>query len=244
MAERRMFAKKIVQSSRFLKMPVSSRELYFQMGMAADDDGVCEAWNVMKVTDAREDDLRVLVSRGYVQILDDEDMIAYLTDWESNNSIRADRYHEGAYKNLKLQVLELLDNQMTTNCQPSDNQMTTEVSIGKSSLDKSRIDKVSQGESKEKPTPTPKPKPTRHCYGEFKNVRLSDEELEKLKDRLPDWEKRINDLSYYIDSKGDKYKNHYSTILNWARKDKEKAAQQATPQKGRLDWIDEITEGG
>lgn len=143
MADRRMFAKSVVQSSRFLKMPVSSRELYFQMGVLADDDGVVEAWNVMKLTNAREDDLRVLVSKGYVQILDNEDMIAYLTDWEINNQIRKDRYHPGAYKTLKLQILEglnVIDNQVTTNRQPSDNQMSTEVRLGKDSLVKDSVE--------------------------------------------------------------------------------------------------------
>ena len=120
MAERRMFAKSIVQGSRFLKMPVSSRELYFQMGMAADDDGVVEAWNIMRLTNAREDDLRVLVAKGFVQILDDEDLIAYLTDWEANNSIRKDRYHAGIYKDLKVQIVtkQPFVNQLTTICQP------------------------------------------------------------------------------------------------------------------------------
>ena len=154
MAERRMFSKSIVQGSRFLKMPVSSRELYFQMGMSADDDGIVEAWNVMKLTNAHEDDLRVLVSKGFVQILNGEDLIAYLTDWNINNSIRKDRYHEGIYKDLKLQIADgnqmstnwqPVDNQLTTNCQPSDNQVTTEVSIDKVSIDKVSIDKGSKG---------------------------------------------------------------------------------------------------
>ena len=142
MAERRMFSKTIVQSSRFLKMPVSSRELYFQMGMSADDDGVVEAWNVMRLTNAREDDLRVLVSKGYVQVLNNEDLIMYLSDWNTNNKIRKDRYHEGLYKNLKLQILQVIDqndNQVTTKCQPSVNQVTPEVSIGKDSIGKDNI---------------------------------------------------------------------------------------------------------
>ena len=37
MAERRMFAKSVVESARFLKMPVSSQNLYFHLGMNADD---------------------------------------------------------------------------------------------------------------------------------------------------------------------------------------------------------------
>lgn len=59
----------------------------------------------------------------------------------------------------------------------------------------------------------------KHTYGEMNNVRLTDDELEKLKKKFPyDYNKRIDDLSIYISSKGDKYKSHYSTILSWSRK--------------------------
>ena len=54
-------------------------------------------------------------------------------------------------------------------------------------------------------------------HGEFKNVVLSDEEIEKLKAKFPDWEERIEKLSAYMKSKGKKYKSHYATILSWAR---------------------------
>ena len=58
-------------------------------------------------------------------------------------------------------------------------------------------------------------------YGEFENVALSEEELEKLKERFPyDWQERIERLSAYMKSTGKRYKSHYATILNWARKEK------------------------
>ena len=57
-------------------------------------------------------------------------------------------------------------------------------------------------------------------YGEFNNVKLTDEDYEKLKEKFPDYEDKIEALSIGIDSKGYKYKNHYSTILNWDRRDK------------------------
>lgn len=63
-------------------------------------------------------------------------------------------------------------------------------------------------------------KKKKNIYGEFKNVLLSDDELEKLKQKFLDYELRIEKLSGYIASKGDKYKSHYATILNWARNDK------------------------
>lgn len=64
-----------------------------------------------------------------------------------------------------------------------------------------------------------KEKPAKHKYGEYNNVLLADDELDKLKDKFLDWEDRIERLSGYIESKGTKYKNHYATILNWARRE-------------------------
>lgn len=65
-------------------------------------------------------------------------------------------------------------------------------------------------------------KPVKHKYGEYDNVLLTDAELDKLKAEYPDWEERIDRLSAYVESKGAKYKSHYATIRNWARKDSEK----------------------
>lgn len=62
-------------------------------------------------------------------------------------------------------------------------------------------------------------KPTKHKYGEYNNVLLTDEELEKLKAEYPDYEERIERLSSYVASTGKSYKSHYATIRNWARKD-------------------------
>ena len=64
MAERRMFARAVTGGARFLRMPVTSRLLYYDLGMAADDDGCVEAFAVMRMTGATEDDLKVLVSKG------------------------------------------------------------------------------------------------------------------------------------------------------------------------------------
>lgn len=61
------------------------------------------------------------------------------------------------------------------------------------------------------------------ALGEFENVLLSEEELEKLKRRFPyDWQDKIERLSVYMQSKGKRYKSHYATILSWARKEEPK----------------------
>lgn len=74
-------------------------------------------------------------------------------------------------------------------------------------------------------------KPTKHKCGEYNNVLLTDDELEKLKDEFSDWEQRIERLSSYVASTGKGYKSHYATIRNWARKDGEQTKQQVQPKK-------------
>ena len=70
-------------------------------------------------------------------------------------------------------------------------------------------------------------------YGEYRNVKLTDEDLEKLKTEFPvDWQDRIERLSEYIAEKGDKYKNHLAVIRNWARKDRPRIVAKNDVQSG------------
>lgn len=146
MAERRMFAKSIIGSARFLRMPPTSRLLYYDLGMDADDDGCVEAFAVMRKTGAAEDDLRVLVSKGFVRVLND-DLVSLILDWKTNNYIQKDRYHPSIYA-------KLIDNPpLNTECIQTVSDMDTEVRLGKDSIGKDSI-----GESvADKP-------PTRHRF--------------------------------------------------------------------------------
>lgn len=103
MAERRMFSKSVIGSARFLRMSASSRLLYYDLGMQADDDGIVEAFAVMRTTGATEDDLRVLASREFIRVLND-DLVSYITDWKRNNLIKKDRYQQSAYHSLLVQI--------------------------------------------------------------------------------------------------------------------------------------------
>ena len=104
MGERRMFSKRVVESTRFLKMPATSQNLYFHLGMAADDDGIVEAYPVMCITGASEDDLRILASKNFVTVLN-QDMITYINDWLEHNTIRADRKKDSIYQGLLLEIV-------------------------------------------------------------------------------------------------------------------------------------------
>ena len=178
MAERRMFAKAVIGSARFLRMPATSRLLYYDLGMEADDDGCVEAFGVMRKTGATEDDLRVLASKGFVKVLN-EDFVSYILDWKTNNKIRNDRYRAGIYKNLIATSCEVVLGDggcLTTTCQPNDNQTATEDRSGKQSTDKERSGK--SNELADKP-PTPSAK-VKNSFGEYGWVKLTEDEYIRL----------------------------------------------------------------
>ena len=136
MAERRMFAKSVIGSARFLRMPPSSRLLYYDLGMNADDDGVVEAFSVMKLTGATEDDLRVLMSKGFVRVMND-DLVTWIVDWKRNNLIKTDRYHQSIYSDLLVKLAD--GTQLEPAWNTAGTQTEPEVRLGKDSIGKDSI---------------------------------------------------------------------------------------------------------
>ena len=108
MAERRMFAKTIIDSDFFLDMPMSARLLYYDLGMRADDDGfVNSPKKIMKMCGNADNDLSILVAKRFIILF--QTGIIVIKHWKLNNYLRADRYRETSYLNEKSQ-LEIKEN--------------------------------------------------------------------------------------------------------------------------------------
>lgn len=91
MAERRMFAKSIIDSDAFMDMPISSQCLYFHLGIRADDDGfVNNPKRISKMINASDDDMRILFAKKF--IIDFESGVIVVTHWKVHNYIQNDRY--------------------------------------------------------------------------------------------------------------------------------------------------------
>lgn len=91
-----MFSAQIVNADAFLDMPISSQALYFHLGMSADDDGFVSPRKVLRMIGAGDDDLKVLLSKGFV--IPFESGVIVITHWKQNNYIQADRYTPSIYK--------------------------------------------------------------------------------------------------------------------------------------------------
>lgn len=153
MAERRMLSKKIFQSRKFLMMPFEAQALYTHLILSSDDDGVVEAFPIVRMIGAKEDSLGLLVVKKFILPLND-DMVYFITDFEEQNKIRADRVQPSRYRNLLLEKTDLvvdgkrvtgqkkyIDGQVTDKCLTDDGQVTDKClhSIGKDSIGKDRI---------------------------------------------------------------------------------------------------------
>lgn len=153
MAERRMLSKKIFQSRKFLMMPFEAQALYTHLILSSDDDGVVEAFPIVRMIGAKEDSLGLLVVKKFILPLND-DMVYFITDFEEQNKIRADRVQPSRYRNLLLEKTDMvvdgkrvtgqkkyIDGQVTDKCLTNDGQVTDKCphSIGKDSIGKDSI---------------------------------------------------------------------------------------------------------
>jgi predicted phage replisome organizer len=150
---------------------------------------------------------------GMIELIDG---VITIPNWEKHQNI--DRM-EQIKEQTRLRVAKHREKQKVLSCNVTSNATVTQCNAtDKIRIDKNRLEEDILSDSDEsKPTK----KPVKHKYGEYQNVLLTDEELEKLKTEYFDYEERIERLSNYVASTGKKYKSHYATIRNWARKDAE-----------------------
>ena len=208
MAERRMFAKTIIDSDAFIDMPMSARLLYYDLSMRADDDGFVNApKKIMRFVGASNDDMNILIARKFVIAFDNG--VVVIKHWRIHNYIRKDTYNETPYIEQK-SMLELdekneyiLKNDVSQ--LPVDD-TSTQVRLGKVSIGKESINKT----IKKKESVSDK-----HQYAEF--VSMKEEEYQKLVDEYGEdiTKKCIEKLDNYKGSSGKKYKSDYRAILSW-----------------------------
>lgn len=85
-------------------------------------------------------------------------------------------------------------------------------------------------------------KDKKHIYGEYRHVRLTDEEMNRLVAELGEdgFAECIRILDEYKEQTGKTYKNDNLAIRNWViTRYKENISKKPTPKEGRLDWLDD-----
>ena len=217
MAERRMFAKTIIDSDAFLDMPLTTQSLYFHLSMRADDDGfINNPKKIQKMIGASEDDLKLLIAKSF--LIPFESGIVVIKHWKIHNYIRQDRKHETKYFEERAQ-LEVKENGaytiMSDICQSNVSQLVDKLDT-EDRLGKDRIGKVRLGEDRIDHTEDAKASPKR-THGEYHHVKLKDSERLKLIEDFGEQmtQSCIKFLDEYIEMKGYKAKSHYLCIKKW-----------------------------
>ena len=142
MAERRMFAKTIIDSDSFLDMPLSTQSLYFHLSMRADDDGFLNnPKKIQRMIGCSDDDLKLLVAKNF--IIPFESGVVVIKHWKIHNYIRNDRYKPTVYVEEKAQLTSKENGAYTFGI-PCDNQsgyrLDTQDRLGKDRLGKGSLE--------------------------------------------------------------------------------------------------------
>ncbi len=229
MAERRMFAKTIIDSDAFLDMPLSTQSLYFHLSMRADDDGfINNPKKIQRMVGCGDDDLKLLMAKRFILVFDSG--VIVIKHWKIHNYIRNDRYKPTLYQEEKAELAEKNSKAYTFKTEviesenhlgiPDDNrmgyQMDTQVRLGKDRLVKGKKkNSVEQSSTmselfekiwKTYPKKTNKKKAREQFLKKFK----TEEDLESFKKGYKDYLAYIKLNDWY----------HPQELFRWIRDDR------------------------
>ena len=205
MAERRMFAKTIIDSDAFLEMPLSSQLLYFHLSMRADDEGfINKPKTIMRMLGAKEDDMSVLILRKFIIPFDSG--VVVIKHWRIHNYLQNDRLTATKYQEEK-QQLELDNNKAyrvkKDQCIQNTGEVYTQVRLGKVSIGKDNKECI--------PKRTQFVKPTKQDIEEYLKTITTDTPIDV--DRFIDY---YEANGWFVGK--NKMKDWKATLRNWGRK--------------------------
>ncbi len=222
MAERRMFAKSIIDSDAFLDMPLSAQALYFHLSMRADDEGFLgNAKRVRTMIGASEDDFKLLIVKRFLIVF--EDGITVIRHWRVHNIIQKDRFKETIYVDERARLgfdkNKTYTECLETHCIQSGNETETQVRLGKGSLGKERL-----GEESASPSAA------------ASNSRFVKPTLEEIAEFCAERNSNIDPQAFFdfYESVGWKVgnkpmKDWRACVRTWERREKPKAQQPSKP---------------
>ena len=136
-----MFSLSVVDTDDFIDMPLSSRLLYYELGLRADDDGFLANWKkIIRMAGLSEDDMKVLIAKKFV--IPFETGVIVIRHWRLNNYIRSDRYNQTIYQEEKEQLV--IDNDVYE-LESTEKQEMLPLGIPKGDTGKVRLGKDSIG---------------------------------------------------------------------------------------------------
>jgi hypothetical protein len=243
MARRRMFNLDIIDTDSFIEMPQSSRLLYYELCMRADDDGfVSSPKKIQRVVGCSDDDFKVLITKRF--IIPFETGIVVIRHWKIHNYIQKDRYKETLYSDEK----SLLTQEENGTYKLMDTSCIQNGDTGKVSIELDKYNKRENIYKREKELPDTPPednkKEKKEPYGKYGRVKLKISEYLRLREEFGEEfiQKQIELLDEYLEMNNNKNKyTNFNLVLrksireNWF-KDKKQV------QKGNNVFLDIMEE--
>lgn len=235
MGQRRMFSPDIICSDDFLEMPPTSRDLYIQLAIRADDDGFVQPKSVMRILGSAGDDIKILIGKRF--LIPFESGVVVIKHWLIHNMIRKDRYHETRFIEER-NLLQIKDNNAYTEIGESQkkepgNQMATK---WQPRLGKDRLGKDREEEREEPTTQIIKPKKTENSIDYLKAI--PDEDMKEFTARFDATPKQLQskaeDLLNYCKSKGKTYRNYKAFLLNALKRDFKEMTEEERARREEL----------
>lgn len=245
MAERRMFAKTIIDSDAFLDMPMSTQALYFHLSMRADDDGfINNPKRIQRMIGASDDDLKLLIAKSFIIVF--ESGVVVIKHWKIHNYIQSDRYKPTVYAEEKA-LLEVKKNKAYTlnnsECIQNVYNTDTQDRLGKDRLGKDRLelgkDSIEIEEPKRKAkrfTPPTLEEVTAYCIERGNNVDaqhfidyytsngwlVGKNKMKDWKAAVRTWERNgYSNKKQAANTKAQELDNFYNTASAWAESEGE-----------------------
>lgn len=134
MASKRMFDKAIIDTDKFMDLSMSSKALYFLLGMEADDEGFVSYKKVMRIHGGNDDDIKILLAKNF--LIGFNSGVVVITDWNKNNWLDSRRIKPTEYQKEK-KLLEITnDRYVLSKCLTS----IEESSIEENRIEQSRVE--------------------------------------------------------------------------------------------------------
>lgn len=130
-----MFDKAVVDTDRFMDLPLSTKALYFLLGMEADDHGFVSHKKVLRIHGGNEDDVKILIAKNFLILF--ESGVVVITDWHKNNYLDKKRIKDTEYKE-EIQYLSIENDKYIrheTPCLTDVKQMFNQYRVEESSIE-------------------------------------------------------------------------------------------------------------
>lgn len=146
MASKRMFDKAIIDTDKFMDLPVSAKAMYFLLGIDADDEGFVSSRKVLRVHGGTIDDVKVLSAKGFV--IPFKGGVVVITDWHTNNWLDSRRTKPTQYQKER-SLLTLISAKMGN---PNDKKYVLSSGLASAEPEENRIEEKSIEQNRRKGT--------------------------------------------------------------------------------------------